>query len=604
MAKLDYGFTETDKELFGLELRLHQLYGQAAREMEEKCNNYFERFAREDEAKRKLWEDGKITQKQYGEWRTRKMLTGQRWDDMRSVLATDAANYDKIAMSYVRDCAKNVYCVNMNYGTYALEKASGINTSFTLYNKDAIKVLMKDNPQLLPKYANPKVDIPLDKRWNMQHIQNAVAQGILQGESIPQVAKRLQEVTGMDERAAIRNARTAMTSAQNAGRLDAAKRMAAMGIACKKGWLATLDNVTRDSHVDVDGEVVDLDKNFSNGLQYPADGAGAPEEVYNCRCRLTTEYDKYKTNWADLSKRNTNKFGNMSYDEWKKAAHERVQAKKQKMLAKSQANLSPTERLTNSIAQAYETQRLMKRLTATPLNEIENFDECVDIQKLDTRTADVFADTLNKYIDEYDTSLRYVETMTLEEYMQRKNSFAYCYHNYETFDVTMKINPVKSGHYDKLTKRVRELADMGYSINVKAGKEAEYVATHEFAHTMIDMRTPLNEQRNWLKGDYGKVKQIRSEVEDVYSKYLAELKPLEAKQKAAELEWLTTFSEESAKKSQFYADKIKEIKLSNYSMVNSDEFMAEAFTNAKIGANQNKYSDMVMGILDKYFRKG
>lgn len=344
MPTLDLGFEQTEQLSIRLEYRIMKNYEQAAKEMEEKTTRYFEKFTQQDEAKRKAWEAGRITKKEYTEWRERKMITGERWKAMRDTLATDLANYDKIAMSYVRDCAKDVYCVNMNYGTYALEKASGINTSFTLYNKDAIKVLMKDNPQLLPKYANPKVDIPLDKRWNMQHIQNAVAQGILQGESIPQVAKRLQDVTGMDERAAIRNARTAMTSAQNAGRLDAAKRMEAMGIACKKGWLATLDNVTRDSHVDVDGEVVELDKNFSNGLQYPADGAGAPEEVYNCRCRLTTEYDKYKTNWADLSKRNTNKFGDMSYDEWKKAAHERVQAKKQKIVSKAEAQKIQAEK--------------------------------------------------------------------------------------------------------------------------------------------------------------------------------------------------------------------------------------------------------------------
>lgn len=341
MARLDYGFTETDKELFGLELRLHQLYGQAAREMEEKCNNYFERFAREDEAKRKLWEDGKITRKEYGEWRTRKMLTGQRWDDMRSVLATDAANYDKIAMSFIRDKAVNAYCLNMNFATYTLEQQAKINTGFALYNKDTIRTLVTKNPHLLPSFAQPNVNVPLDKAWNSRQIQTAIAQGVLQGESIPQVAKRLQAVTGMDERAAIRNARTAMTCAQNAGRMDAANRMAEKGVKVKKGWLATLDSRTRDSHIMCDGEIVELDKPFSNGLMYPADAGGKPEEVYNCRCRLTTEYDKSERNWSDTSLRNTNKFKAQSYDEWKKAAAKRIEKKNAKMMPKSATYLNP-----------------------------------------------------------------------------------------------------------------------------------------------------------------------------------------------------------------------------------------------------------------------
>ena len=93
---------------------------------------------------------------------------------------------------------------------------SKINTSFTLYNHAAVERLIKENPNLLP--LNPNLDIPKDLRWNQQHINSAITQGILQGKSIPDIAKDLQRVTGMDESAAIRNARTAMTGAQNAGK--------------------------------------------------------------------------------------------------------------------------------------------------------------------------------------------------------------------------------------------------------------------------------------------------------------------------------------------------------------------------------------------------
>ena len=38
-------------------------------------------------------------------------------------------------------------------------------------------------------------------------------------------------------------------------------------------------------------------------------------------------------------------------------------------------------------------------------------------------------------------------------------------------------------------------------------------------------------------------------------------------------------------------------------MENADEFMAEAFTQNKIGLSQSKYSDKLVGILDKHFKK-
>ena len=324
MKQLDYGFKQSDKMLSELEQRLHKEYTQAAAEMEEKANKYFQRFQKEDAKKADAYHKGEITKKEYAEWRQRKMLTGKRWADMKETLARHAVNTDKIAMSFVSDKIKDVYALNMNFGTYDIERVSGINTAFTLINQDAVKVLLKDNPQLLP---SPKVDIAKDMRWNMQHINSAITQGILQGESIPKVAKRLQAVTGMDERAAIRNARTAMTGAQNAGRFDAIKRMNERGVVVKKVWIATLDNVTRDSHVDLDGEVVDYDKTFSNGLMYPADGTGAPEEVINCRCRLGKEYDKYRTDWSDMRNRRDDKIKDMGYEEWKKQARDRLETK-------------------------------------------------------------------------------------------------------------------------------------------------------------------------------------------------------------------------------------------------------------------------------------
>jgi SPP1 gp7 family putative phage head morphogenesis protein len=321
---MDEGFKQSEKMLNELEAKLHKEYLQATKEMTEKVDKYFAKFKDEDEKQKARYEKGEITKKEYTEWRKRKMLTGKRYTQMRDTLASDLTKTAQIAMKYVDNKAIDVYALNMNYETYNIEHETRVDTSFTLYNHDAVQRLIKENPELLPQ---PKVDVDKSERWNLQHIQSAITQGILQGEAIPKIAKRMQRVTNMEKSAAIRNARTAMTGAQNGGRLDSMKRAQGRGIEVKKGWLATLDGRTRDSHAVMDGEEVELDEKFSNGLRFPGDPNGRPAEVYNCRCRMVHVFPKYRTDWSNMENRNTSKLGDMSYEEWKNKHKEKFNIK-------------------------------------------------------------------------------------------------------------------------------------------------------------------------------------------------------------------------------------------------------------------------------------
>ena len=121
----------------------------------------------------------------------------------------------------------------------------------------------------------------------------------------------------MNEHAAVRNARTMMTSVQNSARLDSFIEMQKKtGVPMSKRWLATLDGRTRHSHRIVDGTTVKLTEPFANGLQFPADPDGAPAEVYNCRCRLVMKIDELDDDLFDLSNRNTDKL-DADYETWK-----------------------------------------------------------------------------------------------------------------------------------------------------------------------------------------------------------------------------------------------------------------------------------------------
>lgn len=104
------------------------------------------------------------------------------------------------------------------------------------------------------------------------------------------------EVMGSNEAAARRNARTAVTGAQNGGRQGTFDRAVNMGIDLQKEWVSTHDGKVRDSHAELDGVRVGNDRPFPNGCMFPGDPAGHPREVYNCRCAMRAILPKYNGN--------------------------------------------------------------------------------------------------------------------------------------------------------------------------------------------------------------------------------------------------------------------------------------------------------------------
>lgn len=304
--------TWTDKELEALEKRIKEAYERASKEVTEKMERYLERFAKQDAVMAQKLQDGLITKQEYTTWRTNHFMMGKNWETMRDTLATDLVNADKIASKMINESLVNVYAENANYAAYEIEKGANVGLSFSLYDKKAVENLLSDNPNFIPT-VNPK--IPIDERWNRQHIASEMLQGILQGESIPKISKRLANVTTMDKNGAIRNARTYTTSIENQAKMDRYGEAEEMGIDLDKEWMATLDERTRESHRELDGERRANDEAFSNGCMYPADPSGDPEEIYNCRCRIVA---RIKGHNYDRSGR-YGKFDDTSYEEWKKA---------------------------------------------------------------------------------------------------------------------------------------------------------------------------------------------------------------------------------------------------------------------------------------------
>lgn len=324
MKTLDAGQAETNKLIEKVEKRVNKEYSQATKDMQKKLNDYLKSFESKDKAMQKQLADGLITEKQYKDWRYGQIMVGKRWQEQLDVLSKDLENSRQIALNIVSGELPSAYAIGHNYGTYLVESGTSLNTSYTLYNRDTVSKLIKDRPKLLPDPTKgSKTQKALQEKriqkWSKAKMTSAIAQGVLQGEAIPKIASRLRNVTDMSYRASIRNARTMLTSSENLGRQASFERAQDMGIEMEKQWLATLDDRTRDSHALMDGERVPLDENFSNGLEYPADPSGEPEEIYNCRCTLVTAIKGFEKALTDFDLSENEKLHGMSYDEWKES---------------------------------------------------------------------------------------------------------------------------------------------------------------------------------------------------------------------------------------------------------------------------------------------
>lgn len=310
----DYGHKETDKRLGALEKRVAAVYKQASEEMQQKLAQWYKDFERLDKQKAALVDAGKLPKADYLAWRKGKMVESGRLKALIDTLTADYVNSDKIAMQIVRGDLTEVYALNANYAAYSIERDTGLDLSWTLYDHSAVERMIREDSDLLPL---PSVNIPLDERWNRQHLNNAITQGILQGESIPHIAERLQRILSMDHTAAVRSARTSTTAAECAGRIDTYKYAQSIGIEMEQEWLATLDGRTRHEHRLLDGQRVTVGEAFHVGgvpIRYPGDPQAPGYLIYNCRCTVIGAIKGLEDDDSDDHRKH---MIGTTYEEWK-----------------------------------------------------------------------------------------------------------------------------------------------------------------------------------------------------------------------------------------------------------------------------------------------
>ena len=288
----------TDEKLEEMEKRLSAIYSRAEKEIGERWKEYLVEAQEEIDELQKAYDlakkgsDQKEIRKagrKLSQAKRERTLMNKRFKALTERTAAELANVNKTALAYINGELPEVYAINYNALETTVDGIGGY--SFALVDADTVRNLATTDKSLLPyKELDEKKDI----RWNVKKMNAEVLQGILQGDPMDRIASRLSKVIGMDETAAIRNARTMVTGAENKGRQNSYARAEADGIILERTWLATNDSRTRHSHAVLDGETKPIDTPFSNGLMYPGDPDGEPSEVYNCRCTLIAKVKGFK----------------------------------------------------------------------------------------------------------------------------------------------------------------------------------------------------------------------------------------------------------------------------------------------------------------------
>lgn len=546
MATSDLGHQLTDKELAKLERRIAKLYREAGKELQATIDAYFEQFKQRDEEMKALIgtvQNGKEwTEADYKRWRLNQIGRGERYQAMRDKVAHRVTDANAVAVSYTNDATPGIYSLNRNYSAYTIEQVAG-NVGFDLWDEQTVKRLMVEQPDLMPYYP-PKRALKrgIDLAYGKKQITASVTSSILQGLSIKHMADNLQKrITTMSRDSAIRTARTAVTGAQNAGRMDSYAAAEKMGIKLKKEWLATLDARTRHSHAMLDGEQVAQDKKFSNGCRFPGDPQGPPWEIYNCRCTLIAAVDGVDTSSAQRRARNadtgqTEVVSDMTYAEW----------------AGWKKSVS-----TDVLTIAIEKIRSADSVSAVSNIMQERTKKTVNLSGMDLDLAKENMEQILRLGDEYGYHFSEIVTTSGRAALgEVKRSGA------RAERVSLQYPKKYYKDQNSLFTELRKSSAAGESPRLGRRQIGVYTTTHEFAHTLSEELTSR------LYG-YGEELAFWDEIEEVYK----------------------------------VAKNDRPDELGKYAFSNQNEFLAECFAYAKLGATPNQYADEVLRIVDKYFRR-
>lgn len=230
-------------------------------------------------------------------------------NDIDSILLSTYPSIEDTIKAYSSSQARQGY-----YGVwYSIEQAENIALQFPLINHDYVMNLV--NAPVAGKRLSKRLYQYRNKL--AENVTQNIINGLFEGKSYAEIARRVNEETEASYKQALRIARTEAGRTQSTttqkGYVEAKKK----GIDIQKRWLATLDKKTRHDHRELDGQTIEVDEKFSV-RGHTAEGPrlfGVASEDVNCRCTTIEVIDGIT---PELRKDNETKavVKYKKYDDW------------------------------------------------------------------------------------------------------------------------------------------------------------------------------------------------------------------------------------------------------------------------------------------------
>lgn len=320
----------TDEKLEEMEKRLSAIYSRAEKTVQKKMGDYAKSIDEKSAELLQAYKDAETegekrkAKKEYIRF-YRQVVKSKEFVSLSVNVADELYKANLEASEYINSKTPSIYALNYNYINAEMAKDIDGFTPQEITDTEAEKY---------SGYTQKTVDKKKDTDWNKDNLKKSVIAGSLLLLGASAIMKRSANSTVEKNRnSAIMHSNGMGTDAENKARLDGMYRAEDMGNSITKIWIATLDNRTRDTHADRDGEEIALDDEFSPGLSRPRDPNGAPSEICNCRCslkygvgqskgetrssRLGTVTGSYKKP-SSFKGTTSEEIANMTYKEWMK----------------------------------------------------------------------------------------------------------------------------------------------------------------------------------------------------------------------------------------------------------------------------------------------
>ncbi len=324
----DTAHYQTDLKLEEMEKRLSAIYSRAEKTVQKKMADYAKSIDKKSSELLQAYKDAETEDEKRKAKKAyirfyRKVVKSKEFVSLSANVSDDLYKANVEASAYINSQTPSIYALNYNYINAEMAK-----------DIDGFKPqkITDTEAEKYSGYTRQTVDRKKDTDWNKDNLKKSVIAGSLLLLGAYAIMKRsAHSAVEKNHNSASMHSEGMGTDSENKARLDGMYRASDIGFKVQKQWRATLDNRTRDSHRSIDGETIDIDDTFGNGLKYPRGPGGALSEICNCRCRLryVTPYTKYETRSARLGEvRGSYKKGssfrgtksieieNMSYAEW------------------------------------------------------------------------------------------------------------------------------------------------------------------------------------------------------------------------------------------------------------------------------------------------